>query len=419
MFRFTKIALLAWAAAAPPALAGDYALRDSDTVVFLGDSITAAHVYSKHVENYTLLRFPDRKVRFVNAGGGGDTAEGGLARLESDVLPHEPTVLIVAYGVNDIGWGTKADTEHERRYLDAVRGIVEACNMRGIRLYLCSAAVTAGDPDEAESGFLQAMCDQGMAISREGGQHAIDVQRTMRGIQRKVIEAARSAKPDETADSLHVADGVHLTELGQLAMAFAILKGLDAPPRVSSVVVDANGLEVIEQAGCTASNLVGDEDGVAFDRLDEGLPMSLGVFGGFQYRYVPIPGELNGYRVAVRGLEPGEYEIKAEGRSLGKFSADRLAEGMDVASARSDVWEPGGPWEATAWELSRITDARDQVAQARQALAGSLANRPDREALREESEAIDARLIEHQRSLVRPRPFRFEVRRVPEAPAVR
>ena len=52
------------------AKADDFALRDGDTVVFLGDSITAARTYGKIVENYTLLRFPDRKVRFVNAGVG-------------------------------------------------------------------------------------------------------------------------------------------------------------------------------------------------------------------------------------------------------------------------------------------------------------------------------------------------------------
>lgn len=48
----------------------DYALRDGDTVVFLGDSITAVRTYGKIVERYTLLRFPGRKVRFRNAGWG-------------------------------------------------------------------------------------------------------------------------------------------------------------------------------------------------------------------------------------------------------------------------------------------------------------------------------------------------------------
>src|SRR5262245_9272788 len=112
----------AWAG--PP---GEFALRDGDTVVFLGDSITAARTYGKIVENYTLLRFPGRRVRFVNSGWGGDTAAGGLARLERDVFRHRATVLIVAYGINDIGWGLKADADHKQKYLDSVRGIVAEC----------------------------------------------------------------------------------------------------------------------------------------------------------------------------------------------------------------------------------------------------------------------------------------------------
>src|SRR5689334_13631548 len=127
--RIALVVLLLLAAAR--GAAADFALKDGDTVVFLGDSITAARTYGKIVENYTLLRFPDRKVRFVNAGWGGDTAAGGLKRLERDVFAHHPTVLTVAYGVNDIGWGARADAEHKQAYLDGVRGIVEACRKRG------------------------------------------------------------------------------------------------------------------------------------------------------------------------------------------------------------------------------------------------------------------------------------------------
>jgi lysophospholipase L1-like esterase len=88
----------------------DYQLRDDDTVVFLGDSITAARTYGKIIENYTLLRYPERKVRFINAGWGGDTATGGLARLERDVFERNATVLSVAYGYNDIGVESRCGT---------------------------------------------------------------------------------------------------------------------------------------------------------------------------------------------------------------------------------------------------------------------------------------------------------------------
>src|SRR4051794_41962772 len=85
------------------ARADDFAIRDGDTVVFMGDSITAARVYGKIIENYTLLRFPDRKVRFVNVGIGGDTAAGGVKRLGGDVFAPKATLLTLGFGGNGHG----------------------------------------------------------------------------------------------------------------------------------------------------------------------------------------------------------------------------------------------------------------------------------------------------------------------------
>jgi lysophospholipase L1-like esterase len=147
------IALLALVSA----VRADFALKDGDTLAFLGDSITAARGYTKIVEHYTLMRFPDRKVRFVNAGEGGDTAQKCLARLDRDVFAKGATVVTVAYGINDIGWGTKADDKHKQLYLDGLRIIIERCREKKVRPIICSPAITAEDPDTAEKAFLQTM----------------------------------------------------------------------------------------------------------------------------------------------------------------------------------------------------------------------------------------------------------------------
>ena len=150
-----------------PVAAADFALRDGDTVVFLGDSITAARTYTKIIENYTLLRFPERRIRYFNAGIGGDTAAGALARLERDVFSCNPTVLTVCFGLNDIGWGLRADDEHKARYIESLKQIIAACRERKIRVFICSSPVTAEDPDKSEKGFLQAMCDEAFAMARQ------------------------------------------------------------------------------------------------------------------------------------------------------------------------------------------------------------------------------------------------------------
>src|SRR5947209_14171387 len=60
-----------------PADAGTFALKDGDSVVFYGDSITEQRLYTRFIEEYVLTRFPDRKVTFMNSGVGGDRVSGG------------------------------------------------------------------------------------------------------------------------------------------------------------------------------------------------------------------------------------------------------------------------------------------------------------------------------------------------------
>jgi lysophospholipase L1-like esterase len=385
----------------------DFALVDRDTVVFLGDSITAARTYGKFIENYTLLRFPGRRVRFINAGWGGDTAAGGLRRLERDVFVHRPTVLTVAYGVNDIGWGLRADEKHRKLYLDALAGIIDACQKRGVRVFICSAAITAADPDRAEKDFLQRMCDDGLALARKNGAGAIDVQRSMRAVQRRILGWNAKFKSKE---SLHAADGVHLNYLGQLAMAFAILKGMNAPSEVSSVRIDARAARLVEARGCRVSGVRWNKEQLSFVRHDRGLPFNHGIFFALHYRFVPVPDELNRYLLAIEHLDPGRWEVRADERSIGTWTAAQLAAGVNIASATANAWEPGGPWNAQADVLRALTESRHQLAQA------GLQSRlwlPGKE-VTTGLDRVNGELEKMQRQAAQPRPYCFVLRRVQE-----
>jgi lysophospholipase L1-like esterase len=407
------VGLLAAAALGANGPAPDFALRDGDTVVFLGDSITAERGYGKVVENYTLLRYPGRKVRFINAGWGGDTAAGGLARLDRDVLARGATVLTVAYGINDIGWGTKADEEHRRLYLDSIREIVTRCRQHHVRVFVCSAAITAENPDTAEKGFLTRMCDEGMALSRSLGEGAIDVQRGMREIQRRVLDANAAAKDEKDKTSLHAPDTIHLNDLGQLAMGFVIIKGLGGRADVSSAVLDAAGGRVLEAAGCRILAAKGSPRGVEFDRLDEGLPLNLGPLGALQFRFIPIPEQLNRYLLTVRNLRAGRYELTVDGRAVGIYDQDQLARGVNIASATPNGWEPGGPWDVQAALLKTLTQSRHELAQmekmAEYYCGPGAATRP----AGAQAAGINADLERLQRETARPRSYHFVLRPAP------
>jgi len=66
--RWMKRAACAALALAATASAQQFELKDGDTVVFYGDSITAQHFYTRFVEDFVLTRYPALHMHFVNAG---------------------------------------------------------------------------------------------------------------------------------------------------------------------------------------------------------------------------------------------------------------------------------------------------------------------------------------------------------------
>lgn len=398
------------------ARSADFAIRDGDTVVFLGDSITAARQYSKIIENYTLLRFPERKVRFINAGHGGETVKGSLARLDKDVFGRGATLVTVAYGVNDIGWGMKADAAHKREYLDAVGELVDRCQKRGVRVFICSAAITAENPDKAEQGFLQKMCDEGLALAKAKAAGTINVQRSMREVQRRVL-AANAKQPDAKKQTrMHVEDGIHLNELGQMAMAFAILKGLGAPADVSAATIDARETNAVTTESCRISEIERTADGIAFTRTDERLPLNLAPLWMLHSFYIPIGEQLNRYLLTVKNLPGGQYQVTAGERPLGKWNAEALARGINIASATSDPWQPGGLWDAQAQAVKVFTDMRDEVDFVRRGMEQNMSAHPQSESLRAKAAAIEESLVALQRETARPVPVKFVIRKLASQP---
>lgn len=78
------------------------------TVCFLGGSITQGSLsstpetcYAYRTYDWIKGRFPEAKVKYVNAGIGGTTSVFGAARAEKDVLAYDPDLVVVEFSVND------------------------------------------------------------------------------------------------------------------------------------------------------------------------------------------------------------------------------------------------------------------------------------------------------------------------------
>lgn len=105
------------------------------TVVAFGDSVTHGAVGEGEIDYETVYwnRFRQKlhavnnyvPVNVINAGIGGITAAASLGRMDSQVLKHEPDLLIVCFGLNDVNG--ELDT-----YLASLKAIFEKAQGRGI-----------------------------------------------------------------------------------------------------------------------------------------------------------------------------------------------------------------------------------------------------------------------------------------------
>lgn len=418
--RIVSVALLAAAQDAPAQNPrDDFALRDRDTVVFLGDSNTEWGTYTNEIENYVVLRYPERRIRFVNAGMDGDMASKAFFRLERDVFGAGATVVFVLFGVNDIGWGNNTDAATRQAFLDYTLKIVQACLDRRVRVYLLSypliaAAIgeKASDPyhrflaelTATDGSLLQQLGDEAMSRARALGAGTIDIEREMRRIA--------AAAPRGTR--FHQDDGVHLNEFGNQALAFALLKGLGAPATVASVRIDARSMQVVASDGAMVSDVKRNGEALEFTRLDRALPQTFWKpvqpsRASMEKIFEPV----NGYLLGFSNLPAGaRFTLHVDGISLSSncgFTSEELGTTLNLATLSSSYYEPRGPWAEQSIALGRITDSKAdlEAALSYQRKAGRLTG--DWALMRSEVVAALASASDAQKKIGKPRPYRFRL----------
>jgi lysophospholipase L1-like esterase len=95
---------------------------DDAVLVALGDSLTYGWMVGKGYLDFfkEMLRkqYPQSRFSLVNRGVPGDTAEGGLCRIDSDVLDSKPDCVLVQFALNDAFSG--CSPEDYRRNIEEI-----------------------------------------------------------------------------------------------------------------------------------------------------------------------------------------------------------------------------------------------------------------------------------------------------------
>lgn len=134
---------------------------NNSRVVFIGDSITAANLYTSHIMAYYLENLKDKKVVFFNSAVPGGTTVSQLTYLYDVALKFSPTHAIVNLGVNDSRFFLLHEKRCAKRYSDLVfwfeeykRTLAKLCDeleKNGVRIILCTPAPYAEYQPDGEA----------------------------------------------------------------------------------------------------------------------------------------------------------------------------------------------------------------------------------------------------------------------------
>ncbi|NQX58110.1 GDSL-type esterase/lipase family protein [Paenibacillus qinlingensis] len=114
-------------------------LKQGDTVLFQGDSITDAgrnrEVDTDTGKGYVYLassqyasRHPEHQITFLNRGLGGHTVKALRDRWEADCLNLKPSVVSILVGIND---NRMAGTENKSQSMDEFERILHKLHTDG------------------------------------------------------------------------------------------------------------------------------------------------------------------------------------------------------------------------------------------------------------------------------------------------
>lgn len=327
------------------------ALKDGDTVVFYGDSITAQRLYTKDVEEFLLTRYPMLHIRFVNAGVPGDSVKGGYAgtvaeRVQRDVAPFHPAMITVMLGMNDGGWGfgpSDVDATFQNGYralLDALRKATPNATLT----LICPTTYDEITHGTEFPGYSRVIDEFAEDVSRIGAQlqAAEDGGVLVADFNRPLTVALQRAKAQfpELAP-LIVPDRIHPSETGHWIMAAALMSAWNVDPIVSSVTLDANKVVVADKRRTAVSNLDKLADGLEWTQLDEALPLPLDLNDAMTPMLLKISklAELDQMILRIESLDPGKYELSIDDKAVVRFSQDELQSGVNLALLKTPMLE--------------------------------------------------------------------------------
>ena len=319
--------------------------QDGDRAVFLGNSITHAGYYESYIWLYYMTHFPDRKVYVLNGGSGGDVVGQMNARFEDDILPMDPNIVILTFGMNDSGYFGTDNPETARKSVEKSYhdfGLMQEKLKNHPEI--TSVIMNSSPYDETQqhegtifkgkSKIIEDIVKFQKKAATKNDWPYVDLYYPMMDMNLK------EQKKDPTYSIL--GEGrVHPGTGGYLIMASLFLKnqGLAGKP-IADVAVDAQNSKVEKSENSNVYLLDAKPEKVSFEYKAKSLPFPIdsteSTWGNPQklsdaFKVYPFTEEFNQEILQVKNLKQGNYQLVIDGEKIAEFSSDSLNKGINMA----------------------------------------------------------------------------------------
>lgn len=178
------------------------------TIAFLGDSVTQGcfecyikedgkietvfdykSAYSTRLREMLNILYPSVQVNIINSGISGDGTENGKTRIERDILPFSPDLVVVSYGLNDACKGIEKLDNYRKNLREIFENVSlggtevifltqnamntkKSCHLKGDDALTKTALMTA---ELQSNGVMKAYMDAAKQVANECGVKVCDV----------------------------------------------------------------------------------------------------------------------------------------------------------------------------------------------------------------------------------------------------
>ena len=323
---------------AAPAMAGarpepKVELRVSERIALVGNEFFERDQDQAYIETQLTTRFPEKNLTFRNLGYSGDTvwadarslcagwanfgpADQGFGRLTKLVSEIKPTLVLLAYGMNESFDGPKGLAHFEQ----GLNRMLDMLAATGARIVVISPIphenLGPPLPDPAQHNQNIRLYSDSMRKIAQQRQYAfIDLYEELGG--------GTQAAPTGALTS----DGIHLTSFGYWRVAGALERAMGHAPRQWDVELDA-GTGKSKPTGARLEEVHTSANEVSFRAIDDVLPLA------------PLPrmpladramrGQTRTLR--IKGLAGGMYVLKSDDRPIATATAGQWSHGVPLSS---------------------------------------------------------------------------------------